>query len=145
MSVPKDNSLLSSPTCCRLLAISRFPATVNVLAISTAPSISTTSKFAVPLTSILPSRSMSPPTVKSSVIKASSVENKCSALIIAEDVMSPTTFKCPLELILPLKTDSEVEWTIFLAWLFINISPVPLNIWLLVPSWNISKSAPSPA
>ena len=64
-------------------------ATVVVAAILTAPSISTASKLAVPLTSILPSKSMSPPTIKSSVIWASSVENKCSALTIPLAVMCP--------------------------------------------------------
>ena len=56
---------------------------------STLPSMSTASRLAVPLTSISPSKSIFPPTTKSSVIRASSVENKCSAFTIPLAVICP--------------------------------------------------------
>ena len=59
------------------------PSTCNVEAMSTAPSISTTSKFAVPLTSIAPSRSISPFTIKSSVTVRSSCTFRSTTLRLA--------------------------------------------------------------
>tara|TARA_R100001463_G_scaffold129812_1_gene188816 strand:+ start:206 stop:628 length:423 start_codon:yes stop_codon:yes gene_type:complete len=51
----------------------------------------------------VPVISASPPTVKSSAIEASSVEIKCSALTVAEDVISPTTCACPLAVTSPVR------------------------------------------